>query len=110
MAVFTGEVKGYFEIWVHKGNQEDKGGIGKYYVKSKPQGVFVCFVFGFFFVVFCAPLQIALQWNCTRFSFPLAPTWLDFPLLYSVQFLSFSIAIGRLNLGLVANLWQGLHI
>lgn len=53
MAVFTGEVKGYFEIWVHKGNQEDKGGHGEYYVKSKPQGVFVCFVFGFFCSVLC---------------------------------------------------------
>lgn len=110
MAVFTGEVKGYFEIWVHKGNQEDKGGMGNTMLKVNLRVFLFVLFLGFFFVVFCAPLQIALQWNCTRFSFPLAPTWLDFPLLYSVQFLSFSIAIGRLNLGLVANLWQGLHI
>lgn len=110
MAVFTGEVKGYFEIWVHKGNQEDKGGMGNTMLKVNLRVFLFVLFLGVFFVVFCAPLQIALQWNCTRFSFPLAPTWLDFPLLYSVQFLSFSIAIGRLNLGLVANLWQGLHI
>lgn len=54
MAVFTGEVKGYFEIWVHKGNQEDKGGMGNTMLKVNLRVFLFVLFLGFFFVVFCA--------------------------------------------------------